>query len=266
MSNISGPTRLFDGKRAVITGGNRGIGFGIAQALAADGAEVCLIARDQQALAQAKTDIEKLGGVCHVVTADLSIVGNVKSASDQLLAISSHWDLLINNAGNPPGPSLLEMKADFWDTTFGVHCRAPFLLAQALVPAMIDNGGGKILNISSISSERALRDHGAYCPAKAALNMLTKVMAVEWGQYNIQINAISPTVVLTKLGQKVWGERPAQGAWAKAKIPAARFAEVDDVVKLAIYLLGPNSNFINGSIIPCDGGLLAGFSDGPPPA
>jgi NAD(P)-dependent dehydrogenase (short-subunit alcohol dehydrogenase family) len=254
----------FAGKRAVITGGDRGIGFGIARELAAAGAEVCLVARDDEALAAARAEIEGFGRACHALSCDLASVAGAQRAAARLLELAPRWDILVNNAGNPPGPSLLDMDVAFWDTTFGVHCRAPFLLSQALVPGMIAGGGGNILNISSVAGLVGFRGHGAYSPAKAALNMLTRAMALEWGEHGIKVNAICPTVVLTKLGQEVWGSHPVQAAWAQAKIPAGRFAEVADVVRLALFLVSPDNSFLNGTLVPCDGGMVAGFADGPP--
>lgn len=254
----------FSGRRAVVTGGSRGIGRGIAVALARQGAEVCLIARGAEELAAAKLEVVQVGATCHTVSADLATTHGETSAIEQLLSIAPRWSILVNSAGNPPGPKLLEMDVDYWDRTFALHCRAPFLLAQSLAPGMIESGGGSILNISSVASLTACYGHGAYAPAKSGLNMLTREMALEWGQYNIKANAICPTAVMTQLGQEVWGSHPLQAEWLKAKIPAGRFAEVSDVVELAMFLLGPHNTFVNGVAIPCDGGLLAGYADSPP--
>uniref|UniRef100_UPI003CCBD619 SDR family NAD(P)-dependent oxidoreductase n=1 Tax=Aeoliella sp. TaxID=2795800 RepID=UPI003CCBD619 len=244
--------------------GSRGIGQGIARSLGVQGAEVCIIARGPEELAATKHQIEQLGAICHTVNADLATTDGAKSAVDQVLSISPHWSILANCAGNPPGPTLLDMDVDYWDRTFALHCRAPFLIAQALVPEMINGGGGNILNISSAASLVACNGHGAYGPAKSGLNMLTREMALEWGKHNIKANAICPTAVMTQMGQKVWGSHPLQAEWLMAKIPAGRFAQVSDVVELAMFLLGPSNTFVNGVIIPCDGGLLAGYADGPP--
>lgn len=257
--------RKFAGKRAVVTGGDRGIGLGIAQALAAGGAEVCLVARDQEALQAESQALQTAGHTCHALSFDLATVAGAQDAAAAILELADRWDILVNNAGNPPGPPLLEMDVEFWDTTFGVHCRAPFVLSQALVRGMIAaGGGGNILNISSAASLVGFRNHGAYSSAKAALNMLTREMTLEWSEHNIKVNAICPTVVLTKLGRKVWGENPVLGDWAMGKIPARRFAEVADVVNLAMFLIGPENTFVHGAIIPCDGGMTTGHADGPP--
>ena len=253
----------FSQKRAVVTGGDRGIGFGIASRLANLGATVCLVARNAQHLESARAKIVDSGGTCETIIADLADRAQTQAAADALLTLAPRWDIFVHSAGNAPGPALLEMSADYWDDTFAIHCRAPFLLARALAPGMIAAGGGQILNVSSVASFLAVRGHGAYSPAKAALNMLTREMALEWGPH-IRANAICPTAVLTEMGQEVWGKHPAQADWLRAKIPAGRFAEVNEIVEIALFLLGPSAVFINGTNIPIDGGLLTGLADCPP--
>ncbi len=253
----------FSGQRAVITGGDRGIGFAIAQRLAAEGAAVCLVGRNPDHLAFARTEITAAGGACETLAADLADLASTQSAAAALPALAPHWDMLVHSAGNPPGPTLLDMTAAQWDDTFAIHCRAPFLLAQAIAPGMIAAGGGRILTISSAAAFVAVRGHGAYSPAKAALNMLTRSFAIEWGS-KIRANALCPTAVLTEMGQEVWGSHPDQADWLRAKIPSGRFAEVAEIVNFALYVLGPSCPFLNGTTIPLDGGLLAGLADGPP--
>jgi 2-deoxy-D-gluconate 3-dehydrogenase len=254
----------FSGRRAVVTGGNRGMGRGIATALAEGGAEVCIVARDENALAETRRDIESRGATCHSISADLATIDGAERAAAEVRSIDVSWDMLVNCAGSPPGPHLLEMDLDYWERTFGVHCRAPFILARALVPAMIERGNGSILNISSVASLLACWGHGAYSSAKVGLNMLTRTMALEWGRHGVRANAICPTAVMTEMGREVWTSHPVQAEWLRAKIPAGRLGEVKDVVGLAMFLLDPENTFINGTVIPCDGGLLAGLADGPP--
>jgi len=254
----------FVGKRAVVTGGNRGIGRGIAEALASRGCSLCIVGRDATALSETRRAIEAVGGTCETISADLSQTRDTERAAQQIVALEDRWDFLVNSAGNAPAHTILETPVEYWDDTFAIHCRAPFLLAKALVPGMINHGDGVILNISSNAGLRAFPAHAAYSSAKAAMNMMTQSMTVEWAQYGIRINAITPTAVMTDMGREVWGNHPKMAEWLLRKIPAGRFAEVDDVVRLALFLLGPDSAFLNGTIIPCDGGILAGVVDGPP--
>lgn len=253
----------FSGQRAVITGGDRGIGLAIAKSLAAEGATVFLIGRNAAHLESARDEIAAAGGACETLSADLADLAQTQAAAAELVRRASRWDIFVHSAGNPPGPNLLEMTVDYWETTFAIHCRSCFLIAQALAPGMLEAGRGSILTISSVAAFVAVHGHGAYSPAKVALNMLTRSFALEWGP-KIRANAICPTAVLTEMGQEVWGSHPAAANWLKEKIPAGRFAEVDDVVALALFLLSPASNFLTGTTIPVDGGLLAGLADKAP--
>ena len=141
-------------------------------------------------------------------------------AAKEALAAFGAIDILVNNAGIALIDPLLDAKVADWDQTMAVNLRAPWLLAKALVPGMIKRKRGKIINISSQAGVVGLEAHGAYAASKGGLNMLTKVMCVEWAKHNIQINSVCPTVILTPMGEQVWG-KPEKGDPMKAKIPAA---------------------------------------------
>ena len=145
-----------------------------------------------------------------------------------------------------------------------MHTRALFVLGKELAPGMIEAGGGHILTMSSTAAVSACRGHGTYSSAKAALNMLTQTIALEWGPQGILANVVMPTATMTTMGRVAWGDHPAKAAWLESKIPSGRFAEVDDIVDLVEFLVGPKNNYINGALIPIDGGLLTGLTDGPP--
>lgn len=151
---------------------------------------------------------------------------------------------------------LLNTTLGHWEQTQAVNLRAPFLLAQRLAPCMIKQKRGKIINISSVAAVLAPEGHSAYSASKGALNLLTLTMASEWGRYNIQANAIAPTVILTAMGQQVWGEA-SKGDPMKARIPARRFGEPFEVAELVHFLASDASNFMNGQVIRLDGGLTA---------
>jgi len=137
-----------------------------------------------------------------------------------------------------------------------VNLRAPFLIAKEIAPQMIARRAGKIINVSSQTSVVALTDHGAYMASKAGLNALTKVMTLEWAQHNIQANAICPTVVLTPMGQRVWGA-PEKGAPMLAKIPLGRFGEPVEVADAILFLASSASDLICGETLMLDGGYTA---------
>lgn len=244
------------GKRALVTGASHGCGAAIAQALAAAGADIAIVAHTEEALAATADAIRALGRDCLVIAADLGTVDGVRHATDTALAHAAQWNILVNNAGVAITMPLAQMTAEAWDTTMAVNTRAPMLISQALMPGMVAAGGGKIINISSLTTFVGAPTAGAYAASKAALNQLTMTMAVEWGGHNIQVNAICPTIILTEMGKKFWLD-PANVAMKEqrlARIPMHRFTEVGDVVNLAMFLAGPGSGFVNGVCMPLDGG------------
>ena len=151
--------------------------------------------------------------------------------------------------------NLLDSSVEDWDATMAVNLRAPFLLARAVVPGMIERGSGKIVNVSSQAGSVGLVGHGAYCASKGGLNGLTRVMTSEWAGHNIQINTVSPTVVLTPLGMKVWGD-PERGDPMKAKIPAGRFCEPIEVADAILFVSSSASNMICGHDLMVDCGYM----------
>jgi NAD(P)-dependent dehydrogenase (short-subunit alcohol dehydrogenase family) len=226
---------------------------------------VALIDRDAEHLESVARTIREDGHGCMAIHADLSSIGGARTAAEELLGVAPRWDMLVHTAGNPPRSLLLETDDAWWTETYGTHVQAFFVLGRALAPGMIAAGGGRIIAISSTAGLSAQWAHGAYGSAKAALQMLTQVMAIEWGPRGVRANVICPTATLTDMGREVWTSRPRGAEWLRARIPAGRFAEVDDVVALVRFLTSPEAEFVNGTIIPCDGGMLAGMGDGPPP-
>jgi NAD(P)-dependent dehydrogenase (short-subunit alcohol dehydrogenase family) len=162
----------------------------------------------------------------------------------------------VNNAGIALIDLLADATVEDWDKTMAVNLRAPFLLARTLVPGMIARKQGKIINVSSQAGVVGLEAHGAYAASKGGLNMLTKVMTVEWAKHNIQINSVCPTVILTPMGEQVWGD-PVKGDPMKAKIPAARFGRPVEVADMILYLASSASGLVNGQDLLIDGGYTA---------
>eukprot|EP00611_Tribonema_gayanum_P023648 TRINITY_DN5012_c0_g1_i2.p2 TRINITY_DN5012_c0_g1~~TRINITY_DN5012_c0_g1_i2.p2 ORF type:complete len:140 (-),score=11.52 TRINITY_DN5012_c0_g1_i2:94-513(-) len=134
-----------------------------------------------------------------------------------------------------------------------VNARAPFLMAQACAPGMIEQRAGKIINISSQAGTIGIADHAAYCASKAAIDALTRVMTVEWAKHNIQANSIGPTVVMTEMGKRVWGG--AAGEPMRQRTPIGRFAEPDEVANMVVYLCSDASNILCGQTLLMEGGL-----------
>jgi 2-deoxy-D-gluconate 3-dehydrogenase len=244
------------GKRALITGGSKGIGAEAAVVLAQAGAEVAIVGRDLAGLQATAAQVAATGRRCVVIEADMSTVDGPQRAANAALAAFGAVDILVNNAGIARLAPLLTLAPEAWDETLAVNLRAPYLLAQALAPQMIAQGSGKIINVSSQAGVAALEEHAAYCASKGGLNMLTKVMALEWGVHNIQVNAVAPTVILTPMGVEVWGD-PAKSAPMLAKIPLRRFGQPVEVADLILFLASPASDLITGETILIDGGYTA---------
>lgn len=245
-----------DGKVALVTGATKGIGFETCRVLADAGADIVAVGRDREGLEVVAAWVKECGRRCLAIEADLaSAVAPAEIATAALNAFGT-IDILVNNAGIALLDNLLDASIADWDMTMAVNLRAPFLLARALVPHMIAQKSGKIINVSSQAGVVALEAHAAYSASKGGLNMLTKVMTLEWGRHNIQINSVCPTVILTPMGEKVWGE-PAKGDPMLARIPAARFGKPIEVADLILYLASSASNLINGHDLLIDGGYTA---------
>jgi 2-deoxy-D-gluconate 3-dehydrogenase len=224
--------------------------------LADAGADIAAVGRDEAGLADIKREVEAMGRRCVTIAADLATVEGPKQAAARALEAFGTIDILVNNAGVTTLKSIIDTPVDDWDWVNNVNLRAPYLLAQALVPNMIRQRMGKVINISSQSGVVALDDHGAYGASKGGLNMLTRVMTVEWAKHNIQSNSVCPTVILTPMGEMVWGD-PAKGDPMKAKIPAGRFGRTTEVADLILFLASSASDMICGQTILIDGGFTA---------
>lgn len=253
MANFEGFDENFSltGKTAFITGAANGIGLAITKMFARKGANI--IAFDK---VEDLTFLEKYAGEQRVdflgITGDMKNRDSLQRAVDSAAEKFGKIDVLVNCAGVGLIESAEEMPEDVWDLTMDVNLKGPFLLSQIVGRTMIENGGGKIINIASQAGIVALDKHIAYSTSKAGLIMLTKILALEWGKYNIRANAISPTVILTEMGEKAWeGE---VGERFKKLIPAGRFGYPEEVAGCAVFLASDAADLINGENLVIDGG------------
>jgi 2-deoxy-D-gluconate 3-dehydrogenase len=244
------------GKRALVTGASKGIGLEACRVLADAGADIAAVGRDPEGLREVKAAVESQGRRCVTITADMETAEGPVNAAAQALAAFGTIDILVNHAGIARVDSLIDTKVEDWDAVMAVNLRAPFLLAREVAPAMIRQKAGKIINVSSQAGIVGLDAHGAYCASKGGLNTLTKVMTVEWAKYNIQINTVCPTVILTPMGEKVWGQ-PEKGDPMKAKIPGGRFGKPIEVADAILFLASSASDMICGHDLLVDGGYTA---------
>jgi NAD(P)-dependent dehydrogenase (short-subunit alcohol dehydrogenase family) len=244
------------GKRILVTGATKGIGLETCKVLADAGADIVAVGRDQDGLNEVSAAVSHIGQKCTTIQADMAKTEDITRAAQTALKAFGTIDVLVNNAGIALIDTLLEAKTADWDMTMAVNLRAPFLLARELAPGMIKQKSGKIINVSSQAGVVGLEAHGAYAASKGGLNMLTKVMCVEWAKHNIQINSVCPTVILTPMGEQVWGQ-PKKGDPMRAKIPANRFGKPIEVADLILFLASSASDLINGQDILIDGGYTA---------
>lgn len=244
------------GKRALVTGGSKGIGAEAAIVLAQAGADVAIVGRDREGLQTTAAQIKAAGRRCVIIEADMRTTDGPLYAAQAALDAFDAVDILVNNAGIARIAPILDSPLADWEETLAVNLRAPYLLAQALAPKMIEQRSGKIINVSSQAGVVAIEGHASYAASKGGLNMLTKVMALEWGPYNIHVNAVAPTVILTPMGTREWGD-PAKAAPMLAKIPLRRFGQPVEVADLILFLASSASDLITGETILIDGGYTA---------
>ncbi|GIY17091.1 hypothetical protein CDAR_251391 [Caerostris darwini] len=237
---------MFRGKRALVTGAGRGIGRALAIELAKLEAHVIALSRTEEHLITLKNEVPSI----EIVTVDVSNWKDTEIVVKQLGPI----DLLVNNAGIGSLQEVGNVTEEEFDNVFAVNVKAVINISQIVAKDMKERGtGGSIVNISSQAALVALPLHATYCASKGALDQLTKVMALELGPFKIRVNSVNPTVVLTDMGIKAWGEETKAKA-TKAKIPLGKFCDPEDVVKSVIFLLSDNAGMITGAQLPIDGG------------
>ncbi len=246
----------FTGKRALVTGATRGIGRAIALDLARSGCAIAATGRDQAALASLSAEITALGVECDTLPADLSVARDAVSMAEYFIRDDSPCDILINNAGINHLEKLVDLDVEHWDEVINVNLRAPALISSIAARHMMKRRTGSIVHVASLSSVKGFDEHAAYCASKFGLHGLTQVMAVELAPYNIRVNAVGPTVVLTPLGLEAWGD-PEKADPMKARIPLARFATVEEVSNAVLFLASDAASMIHGQILLVDGGFTA---------
>jgi len=238
-------------RNALVTGAANGIGLAIAKMFARKGADIIAFDKAED-LSNLEKYVRSTGRNFMAFFGDVRNKTVMQQAVDAVVARFGRIDILVNCAGVGLIDSAENLKEDIWDLTMDVNLKAPFILSQIVGRTMIKNGGGKIINIASQAGIVALEKHAAYSTAKAGLIMLTKILALEWGKYNIRTNAISPTVILTEMAEKAWAGEV--GERFRKLIPAGRFGYPDEVAGCAVFLASDAANLINGENLVIDGG------------
>jgi len=243
-----------DGRVALVTGGNSGIGRAIAVALARAGAAVVAMARTEESLRATVAEVTAAGAKAAYVTADLADRDALARAADEAAKPFGEPDILVNAAGVNLRPPLDELTVEDWDHTMTVNLDAPFLLGQRFGPGMAARGWGRIIHIASQQAVRAYGNSGAYGAAKAGLTGLTRAQAEAWSARGVCVNAISPGVVHTPLTAATFAD-PDRAAGYAARTMIGRNGEVDDFAGLAVLLAGPAAHYLTGQTIFLDGGF-----------
>ena len=246
------------GKVAIITGASRGIGEAIATTYAQAGAAVVLTSRKIENVGPVAEQIRAAGGRAIAVAAHAGQQDQIDRVVERALAEFGRVDIAVNNAGTNPhfGP-ILTADGSHWDKIFEVNVKGYFFTAKAVAPIMKQQGGGKIINVASIAGINPGPMMGVYSTSKAAVIMLTKVLAAELGPDNIQVNCIAPGFIKTKFSSALW-TNPQLKAMLEKMTPAGRIAESEEVTGAALYLASDASSFTTGAVLVVDGGVSLG--------
>lgn len=245
-----------EGRVAVITGASRGLGRGLARAMADKGALIAAAARNMDELESLAREIRDSGGACEVFELDLRSIKSIEACFEKIFLRFGRMDILVNNAGmgNPlPAESITEKD---WDWMMDLNLKGTFFCCQAAGKRMLAQGAGRIINISSQASVVAIKGEAVYCASKAGINMLTKVLAAEWSGRGVTINAVGPTFVRTP-GTAERLDNPEFLAGVMSMLPRGRVATVNDVAGAVIYLASDASDMVTGTLLLVDGGWTA---------
>jgi 2-dehydro-3-deoxy-D-gluconate 5-dehydrogenase len=245
-----------EGKVALVTGASRGLGKAMALALASAGADVALAGRSAATLQPVAEEIERMGRRARVIPLDLGELPALPAAVEAVLERFGRIDILVNNAGTNVRKAAVEFTPAEWDAVLDTNLKGAFFLTQEVGKHMIGRRQGKILNISSMTAFLGLPTVPAYTASKAALQQLTRLLAVEWAEHNIQVNAIAPGWIHTEMTSGLNGTPRYQ--WVLNRTPAGRFGEPHELAGAAIFLCSPAADFITGQTLAVDGGILAG--------
>jgi len=250
------------GRVALVTGASGGLGEQFAKTLAKAGAAVVLAGRRTERLMSLRAHIEAEGGAAHAVALDVTDLASIKAAVAHAETEVGPIDILINNSGVSTTQRLQDVREEDFDYIFNTNTRGAFFMAQEVAKRMIARAqgaapgswvGGRIVNIASMAGLKVLPQIGVYCMSKAAVVQMTKAMAVEWGRYGINVNAICPGYIDTEMNHAHW--QTEQGQKLISMLPRKRVGSPADLDALLVMLCAPESHFVNGAVIAADDGF-----------
>lgn len=245
-------------KVAVVTGASRGIGRGIAKALADQGAAVACLATREENTESVVAEIIETGGRAVGLGCRVEKAADVAAAFESVKEKLGPVDILVNNAGVSKPAPLLKMSEENWDLHMDVNAKSVFLCSKAAIQQMKDSGrGGSVVNIGSIVGENAIPETLAYCASKATINHMTRVMAVECAKYKVRVNCIAPGYIRTELIDELVADGRLALSALEKRTPQRRMGNVEDISKAVIYVASEDAGFMTGSVLTIDGGWTA---------
>jgi NAD(P)-dependent dehydrogenase (short-subunit alcohol dehydrogenase family) len=256
LKEVRVPEFDLSGKVAIVTGAGRGMGYHIALALAKYGADLVVCSRTVPELERVGNEIENLGRQVLIQQMDVREVPQIHATVRETVKTFDRIDILVNNAGINIPQWAVDVTEEAWENIFDINVKGLFFCAQAVGKVMIQQGKGKIINISSQSGSVGLLRRAAYCASKGGVNLLTKVLAVEWAKYNITVNAVAPTFIETPMTKPMFQDKDFND-YVLGNIPLGRVGKPEDVVGAVIYLASDASDLVTGHILLVDGGWTA---------
>ena len=248
---------LLTGKTAIVTGASRGIGKAIAKGFAQAGADLILVSRNRAALEQVTGEIGELGRKALPVVADIGVPEEIQGAVDHALKLFPQIDILVNNAGiSPVLKRADQLTLHEWDRILRVNLTGTFLFCQAVGKVMIQQEKGKIINMVSVGAVVGFPRQVGYCATKGGILQLTKVLALDWAKFNIQVNAIGPSYLETELTRGMRESKVISENLLR-RTPMGRFGKPEEIVGTALYLASDASSYVTGQTVFVDGGWLA---------
>ena len=253
---MEAPDFRLDGRVAMVTGASKGIGRSLSVALAGAGATVAVAARDAAALEDLAAEIEAGGGRAMAVALDVREVASIDAAVGAVRDRFGSLDVLVNNAGLGANHPAEDVTEDDWDEMMDVNLRGLFFCCRAAGRVMLEQGSGRIVNMSSQAGMVGIRNHAVYSASKGGVNLLTKVLALEWSSRGVTVNAVAPTFIYTP-GTAERLDDPDFLKGVLDRIPIGRVGSIDDVAAAVIYLASPAGSLVTGHVLVVDGGWTA---------
>lgn len=245
-----------EGQVALVTGASKGIGYGVAKALAHAGAKVAVAARSIEALDTLVAEIRDEGGDAMAVSLDVRNVAEIETAFNKVYNHFGKLDILVNNAGLGANHAAVDVTEADWDDMMAVNLKGLFFCCQAGGRLMLEQGHGRIINMSSQASVVGIRDHAVYCASKGGVNQLTRVLALEWSAQGVTVNAVAPTFIYTP-GTAERLDNPEYLEGVLARLPIGHVGTITDVAGAVIYLASPAAAMVTGIVLLVDGAWTA---------